>query len=139
MSTVPEEELQGANACLTRGAQVNGLVTTNATSYSAGPPLLDRKSQSLNYQVAAPHFTRTGEVFSGAYTLALRSEVARCIYGFTNAPVKATVQVFDSNGEAKVATVSVAERRGWLTLTALNFEYSKPTISVKLKGKKKKR
>ena len=138
-STVPGEELQGVNQCFTKGNRVNGLVTTNATSYSAGPPVLDRKTQSLNYQVAAPHFTRTDEVFSGAYTLALRSDVARCIYGFTNAPVKATVQVFGADGESRVATTSVAERDGWLTLTALNFEYSKPIISIKLKGKKKKR
>ena len=139
LSTVPREELQGINQCFTKGNRVNGLVTSNATSYSAGPPALDRKTQSLNYQVAAPHFTRTGEVFSGAYTLALRSDVARCIYGFTNAPVKATVQVFGADGESRVATTSVAERNGWLTLTALNFEYSKPIISIKLKGKKKKR
>ena len=138
-STVPGEELQGVNQCFTKGNRVNGLVTTNATSYSAGPPVLDRKTQSLNYQVAAPHFTRTDEVFSGAYTLALRSDVARCIYGFTNAPVKATVQVFGADGESRVATTAVAERKGWLTLTALNFEYSKPIISIKLKGKKKKR
>jgi len=138
-STVDPRELQGVNQCFTKGNRVNGLVTTNATSYSAGPPKLDQRTQSLDYQVAAPHFTRTGEVFSGAYTLALRSDVARCIYGFTNAPVKATVQVLGADGESRVATTSVAERKGWLTLTALNFEYSKPIISIKLKGKKKKR
>jgi hypothetical protein len=139
LSTVPGEELQGVNQCFTKGNRVNGLVTANATSYSAGPPVLDKKTQSLNYQLAAPHFTRTGEVFSGAYTLALRSDVARCIYGFTNAPIKATVQVYGADGESRVATTSVAEKNGWLTLTALNFEYSKPIISVKLTGKKKKR
>ena len=138
-STVPDEELQGANACYTRGGRVSGIVTSNATSYSAGPPVLDRKTQSLNYQVAAPHFTRTDDVFSGTYTLALRSDVARCIYGFTSAPIKASVQVFGADGESRVATTAVAERNGWLTLTALNFEYSKPIISIKLKGKKKKR
>ena len=119
--------------------RVNGLVTTNATSYSAGPPTLDKKTQTLNYQVAAPHFTRTGEVFSGSYTLALRSDVARCIYGFTNAPIKATVQVLDAQGDTKVATTSVAEKDGWITLSAQGFDFSRPTVSVKLTGKKKKR
>ena len=47
--------------------------------------------------------------------------------------------VFGADGESRVATTAVAERKGWLTLTALNFEYSKPIISIKLKGKKKKR
>lgn len=38
-----------------------------------------------------------------------------------------------------MATTAVAERDGWLTLTVLNFEYSKPIISIKLKGKKIRR
>ena len=138
-SAVPRDELDGTNACFTKGDQVNGLVTTNATSYSAGPPALSKSTGTLDYQVAAPHFTRTGEVFSGSYTLALRSEVARCLYGFTKAPIKATVQVFSSDGEEKAVTTSVSERQGWLTVSANGFEYSKPKISVKLKGKKKKR
>lgn len=137
-NTVPSQELQGVNQCFTKGNRVNGLVTTNATSYSAGPPILDPRTQSLNYQVAAPHYTRTGEEFAGSYTLALRSDVARCIYGFTKAPVRATVQVLGDEGDSRVATTSVAERDGWLTMTALNFGYSQPTIAIKLKGKKKR-
>lgn len=50
----------------------------------------------------------------------------------------ATVQVFGADGESRVATTAVAERKGWPTLSALNFEYSKPTVSIKLKGKKKR-
>ena len=137
-SAVPGAELKGANACFTKGGQVNGLVATNATAYSAGPPSLSKKAGSLDYQVMAPHYTRTGDVFSGTYTLALRSDVARCPYGFTKAPIKATVQVIGNDGEEKAAKVSVLERQGWLTVNATGFDFSKPTIAVKVTGKKKR-
>ena len=136
-STVPNEELIGADQCFTSGDQVNGLVTTNATSYSAGAPTLSRSSGSLDYQVAAPHYTRTGKVFSGSYTLALRSEVARCLYGFSDAPIQATVEVYGSSGKEKVVATSVSERGGWLTVSATGFDFSRPKISVKLTGQRK--
>lgn len=137
--SVPREEFGNAQKCFTTPGRINGLVTTNATSYSAGPPVFNAVTQTLDYQVAAPHSTPEGEVFSGSYTLALRSDVARCVYGFTKAPIKASVQVVDSAGQTKVATTSVAEKNGWITLSAQGFDFSKPTVAVKLTGKKKKR
>jgi hypothetical protein len=73
-----------------------------------------------------------GSVMRGQYNLVIRSEVARCIYGFSSAPVNAEVSVVNANGEAQIATVIVGERNGWLYLKANNFEFSAPVIKVKL-------
>jgi hypothetical protein len=122
--------MNGADACFDKSNQINGVLMTNATTYSAGPPTF--KSGTLTYQVAAPHLMSDGSVMKGHYNLVIRSEVARCIYGFSSAPVNAEVSVVNSNGEAQIATVIVGERNGWLYLKANNFEFSSPVIKVKL-------
>ena len=128
--TLSKSEMNGADSCFAKSNQINGVLMTNATTYSAGPPAF--KSGTLTYQVAAPHLMSDGSVMRGQYNLVIRSEVARCIYGFSSAPVNAEVSVVNSNGEAQVATVIVGEKSGWLYLKANNFEFSSPIIKVKL-------
>ena len=128
--TLPSSEMKSASGCFTAGDGIKGIVTTNATIYSAGPPAF--VDGALNYQVAAPHFNRDGTVFKGDYTLVLDSKVARCLYKFSNAPIQATISVVNDKGEQSVATTTVTENKGWLLLVARNFEFSSPSISVKL-------
>jgi len=128
--TLSKSEMNGADTCFDKSNQINGVLMTNSTTYSAGPPVF--KSGTLTYQVAAPHFMSDGSVMRGQYNLVIRSEVARCIYGFSSAPVNAEVSVVNANGEAQIATVIVGEKNGWLYLKANNFEFSAPIIKVKL-------
>ena len=125
-------ELQSANSCFTNPNQLNGIVTTNSTQYSAGPPAFNKDEGFLSYKVASPHFTSSGDVFKGTYDLAMRSDVARCIYGFSKAPVSATVSVVSADGTPQVATTIFSEKDGWVYLSAKNFEYSAPSVRVKL-------
>jgi len=111
---------------------VTGFIGTNASVYSDGPPVLDSSNGSLNYTVSAPHFDPAGNVFAGVYQLSLRSDIARCIYNFTNAPISAKVEIASSDGAQRVATTSVTENNGWLNLIASGFEFSSPTVKVKL-------
>ena len=115
---------------------LDGFVSTNSTVYSAGPPKLVKGS--LDYQVAAPHFRSDGSEFLGRYRLIIRSDVARCVYGFTQAPVSARVTVTSANGSSQVATTSVTESSGWITLSADNFTFSNPVIKVVLQQQKLK-
>jgi hypothetical protein len=131
-NSLAPEELNGANACFTNPSQLNGIVTTNSTVYSPGPPSFDKSAGNLNYQVAAPHYTNAGDVFRGTYDLVMRSSVARCVYGFSNAPIKATISVLSSSGSPQIATTIVNEKEGWLHLSANNFEFSAPTVSINL-------
>ncbi len=123
-------EMLGADRCFIKRNQINGLVMTNSTVYSAGPPLFE--SGTLNYQVAAPHYMSNGDVFKGQYNLVMRSDVARCVYNFSKAPIQASISVINSDGAAQVATMVMGERDGWLYLGANNFEFSSPVVKVKL-------
>ena len=131
---LPYSNLPGANACMFDAKSLAGFVSTNSTVYSAGPPAFNPVTESLDYKLASPHFTSTGEVFKGTYNLVIRSDVARCIYRFTNAPIRATISVTDESGEASVAVESMIERDGWIYLSASNFTFSSPTIHIKLSG-----
>ena len=108
-----------------------GLVTTNAPIYASGAPAFT--DGSLSYKVAGLHFKADGTLFKGSYDLAIRSDFARCLYGFSNAPIRASVSVLSSDGSTQnVATELVTEKNGWMTLSAKNFTFSQPTIKVKL-------
>lgn len=122
----------GINRCVEKGASVAGIVTTNATQYLANPPTFNQATQSLDYKVSSPHFDRNGVPNIGTYDLIINSQVARCIYGFTAAPVQASVSIVNADGTNQVATSVLRESNGWLHLSAAGFGYSAPTIRVKL-------
>ena len=130
--TLTPEEMAGSSQCFKDKTKVTGIVTTNSTQYSAGPPAFDKIEGTLNYQVAAPHFGTTGDVFKGSYDLVMRSDVARCVYGFSKAPINATLSITSTDGTPQIATTVIGERNGWLYLQAKNFEFSAPVIKAKL-------
>lgn len=127
-----EWELAEASKCISGATDLVGLVTTNASVYAAGTPSFNAANQSLDYKVMAPHYTSKGEVFQGTYDLRIRSEVARCIYGFSAAPIQASISVLSEDGTMQRATQTVNEDKGWLSLSANGFTYSSPTIQVLL-------
>lgn len=124
------------NSCLNSSSEVLGIVSTNASQYLEGPPVFNSATSSLEYKVAAPHLKPNGEVFLGSYDLQLRSESARCLYGFSNAPISATVEVVSENGEKQIAVTTVNEKDGWLYLSAKGFTFSAPIVNVKLTQEK---
>jgi hypothetical protein len=129
--TLTKKEMGSASSCFKKSAGVKGIVTTNATTYSEGPPAFS--DGFLNYQVASPHYAPDGVTeLKGNYNLVIRSDVARCLYGFSTAPVSATISVVSSTGENQIATTIVNERNGWLQLSANGFTYSSPLVKVKL-------
>jgi len=130
--TLSDGEMNKAGKCLTTGDGVKGIVTTNATVYGSGPPAFNDNEKSLDYKVAAPHYTRTGDEFKGAYHLIMRSDVARCFYNFTDAPVSAEISVIEAEGKASTVSTSLGEKDGWLKLSATGFTHSAPIVRAKL-------
>lgn len=117
--------------CLSGNNRVAGFVTTNASVYSGEVPAFN--SGYLSYQVAGMHYEADGKTLNlGTYDMVMRSDVARCLYGFTSAPVSATVQVVGTAGVENVATTVVSERDGWLKLAAYGFTFSEKEIRVTL-------
>ena len=133
--TLPRWELTNSNACIKDADDLVGFVTTNAAAYSAGPPAFNQELQSLDYKVIAPHYTAKGEVFKGSYDLKIRASIARCIYGFNESPIQGSISIVADDGSMQVATQTVNEFDGWLSLSANGFTYSSPTISAKLTQK----
>ncbi len=119
-------------SCYQNNKSVSGIVMTNATNYISGPPVFNSATQTLDYKVAAPHFLPSGEVFRGSYDLLIDSKVARCLYGFSNAPIQATISVVSADGVEQSSTTSVAEKDGWMHLSANGFTFSNPTLRVKM-------
>jgi hypothetical protein len=118
------------NPCISSGSGLKGIVTTNSTTYSQGAPTF--KDGELSYKVASLHTLSDGSVFKGTYDLLLKSEVARCLYNFSKAPISASIEVINEAGVNQVATTTVNEKDGWLYLSANNFTFSSPTVKVKL-------
>lgn len=130
--TLSPGEMEGSSKCFQDSKSVTGIVTTNSTQYSAGPPALDKTEGTLNYVVASPHYGTKGDVFKGSYDLVMRSDVARCVYGFSKAPINASISITSADGTPQVATTLIGERNGWLYLQAKNFEFSAPIVKAKL-------
>lgn len=120
----------GGSGCLADKSKVLGIVTTNALGYDIGSPAF--RDGYLEYNVAGLHYLPNGkDLVLGTYDLVMRSETARCLYGFSNAPVSATVTVVGV-GEQNVASTIVSERNGWLKLSAYGFTFSEKEIQVKI-------
>lgn len=122
-------------SCL-KNEDVIGVVTTNAMVYQGEPPTWNSKTDSLDYQVAAPHLQPNGEPFLGSYNLKIDEEIARCIYGFGSAPLRATISIVAPDGQARVATSIFSKQDKWLVFSVNGFTYSTPQIKVKLTEEK---
>jgi len=109
-----------------------GFVSTNSTMFMATPPKFNTATQSLDYQVAAPHFDRNGKENVGRYNLVIDSNVARCLYKFSTAPIQASVTVINADGTQQISTSTINEKNGWLYLSVNGYTYSAPTLKVKL-------
>jgi hypothetical protein len=52
------------------------------------------------------------------------------LYGFSNAPLNATISVSEEDGATSIATKNVSENDGWIHVAAYGFGFSTPTIKV---------
>ena len=120
----------GSDSCLKGTDTLSGIVSTNSTMYVGEPPTFNTKDKTLDYKVVSPHYLPDGSEFLGNYDLVIRSDVARCLYKFTLAPISATISVISANGSAQIATTAFNEQDGWIRLAARNFTFSSPTVKV---------
>ena len=104
ISTIDGSAKGDVERCTKLESGIAGLVTTNASMYSSGPPVFNTDTQSLEYKVAAPHLTSTGEDLLGSYDLVMNSQIARCMYGFSKAPLKASISVVSTSAKTTVET-----------------------------------
>jgi len=123
----------GTGGCDAKSNGISGIVFTNSMAYAGNAPKLIKGF--LDYKVAGFHYLPDGTEAIGTYDLVMNSDVARCLYGFSKAPVSATITI-SGEGDKNIATTVVSEKNGWLKLGAYGFTYSEKTIKVKLTQKK---
>ncbi len=115
---------------MSQKGKVLGIVSTNATAFESTAPKFS--DGQLAYKVSGLHFQPDKKTENlGTYDLVINSEVARCLYGFTKAPISASVSI-TGGADQKIATTVVGEKNGWLKLAAYGFTYSEKVLSVKL-------
>ena len=119
------------NRCLSDTTRVLGVVATNAMGYDGNAPKF--VDGFLNYRVTGFHYSADGiKPNLGSYDLVMRSDAARCLYGFSNAPVSAIVSISTTDGATNVATTVVSEKDGWLKMKAAGFTFSEKTLKIKI-------
>lgn len=120
--------------CFVNADGLVGVSSSNAMFVPDSAPVYS--DGNLEYKVAGLHLNTDGvTVFKGTYDLAIRSDIARCLYGLTKAPIGATIQVLNSNGDKDVSVKTVGEKGGWIRVAASGFTFSSPTIKVKITQK----
>ncbi len=133
--TLADSEMSSASKCVTDASGISGVVTTNSTLYSQGPPTYTAETGTLDYQVAAPHYLNDGKTeFLGDYNLLVREDVAQCLYGFTGTEITSSMSVVDTTGSPKQATTSLTLENGFYKFSASGFTFSAPTIKAKLQS-----
>ena len=111
---------------------IQGIILTNATTYSPNPPTYDAQTGNLDFRVASSHYLPDGTTVNlGYYKLFIQERLASCLWGTTDIST-ATVSVREQTGTPNEAVTSVENINGWVLFTASNFHYSAPKISVGL-------
>jgi hypothetical protein len=101
--------------------------------YTGEPPTF--ADGFFSYEVAGMHYLPDGSLALGTYDLVIADSVARCLYGFSNAPISATVSVAENDGSENVATKTASDSNGCLHVAAYGFTFSNPVIKVELTQK----
>jgi hypothetical protein len=111
-------------------------VSTNGTC-SMSTPVYDAALGEFSFTTSAPHFAPDGvTVNRGFYIATIPLADAALLFGITDPKqVKAALEVFieTEDGVEQPVARAVAVRKGVITVSVTNFQFSKPTISVKVK------
>lgn len=118
------------------GMSGNLSVSTNGTC-SMSTPSYDAASGGFTFTAAAPHFAPDGTTVNrGFYIASIPMQDAALLFGITNPKdVKAVLELSMENDQGVDVPVqySVAARKGVISIAVMNFAFSKPTITVKVK------
>jgi hypothetical protein len=110
----------------------DGVVTTNATMYNPSPPIYENKDQSLLFEVGSPHLDLNGNTIKGSYSLVLRDEIAKCIWGSDLTNYRASISIIGDSGEAVLSTSTLKLLDGFYYFQISGFTYSTKRISIRL-------
>jgi hypothetical protein len=110
-----------------------GFTRTMWNAPMAGQLFWDKATNSLNFNMYAPHLDPFGNEYLGAFRTKFQKAWLDCRFpGNTlSSATKLTVQILDNNGVAQVATTNTSIKNGVVDISATGFHFSAPTIVVK--------
>ena len=119
--------------CRNKGdSDLKAVVSSNSYMYTEIPTF---DGNSFKYKIAALHLTPDGEVFKGNFQLTVNSKYARCYFGLSNAPIKASISVTSTDGTVQsISTEVVNEKNGFINVESSDFTFSQPTVTIKIIG-----
>ena len=112
--------------CAPMGAPVAGQNST-----AAGRPFWDQSSNSLNFNIYAPHRGPDGGIYRGLFQAQIPMSWLRCESGRSDLRANGfTISVVSEDGEEQVATTALRVRNRTLYVQAFGFHYSAPTVQL---------
>jgi hypothetical protein len=117
-----------------------GYAVTSSNATTAGMPLWNETTNSLDFNVFGPHRTTQGVLNEGYFKLWVSQAYADCRWpenDLSSQPY-VTVHVLDANGDEEWAITQVSSSNGQISLSVSGFHYSSPTIAVKASATKQK-
>ena len=107
-----------------------GFTRTMSNAPMAGQLFWNYTTNSLNFNVYAPHLNTVQEQNLGVFYTKFQKAWLDCLFPNNNlsTATKVEVQVLNQDGQAQVATSSVSLRGGMIEIAVSGFHYSAPTI-----------
>jgi len=121
------------------GCNTAGSAFVGANAENSGFPTFNKSDKTLQMKTSSSHFEPDGTTaFKGQYFARLSAALVKCVWGLdaSTASTKAEVQIVSNGSDNSVASVISNYQDGWLKIDARNYEYSNPTIKVKLTQEK---
>lgn len=104
----------------------------------AGQPHWDHQTNSLNFNIQAPHRGPDGQVYRGFFQAQIPMSWLKCESGRRDLRASGfSIRVVSEDGEEQVATTALKARKGILYVQAFGFHYSSPTVQIVSKKKKR--
>jgi hypothetical protein len=110
-----------------------GFTRTMWNAPLAGQLFWDNASQTLNFNMYAPHFDPFGKEYLGVFRTKFQKAWLDCRFPGNNlsTATKIEVQVVDLNGVPQVSTSSVVMKDGIIDISVTGFHFSSPKIVAK--------
>jgi hypothetical protein len=101
-------------------------------------PVWDAGASEMKWQVASPHFAADGtSVNKGFYKALVPYQDAKLLWGLDNpadAVTALSVSMTTDSGGTAAALFNISALNGYIIIDASGFEYSRPTLRVKMKS-----
>ena len=110
-----------------------GFTRTMWNAPMAGQLFWDKGTQSLNFNMYAPHSDPFGKEYLGVFRTKFQKAWLDCRFPDNNlsTATKLEVQVIDLNGVPQVATSAVTMKNGVIDISVTGFHFSSPKIVAK--------